>query len=52
MIWKPNVTIAAVERAGRLLLVEEDADGDPAEFYPHFLYLFVITPLKSSWIVN
>lgn len=28
MIWKPNVTVAAViERAGKFLLVEEDADG-------------------------
>lgn len=28
MIWKPNVTVAAiVERQGRFLLVEEEADG-------------------------
>lgn len=28
MIWKPNVTVAAVvERDGRFLLVEEEADG-------------------------
>lgn len=28
MIWKPNVTVAAVvERQGRFLIVEEDADG-------------------------
>ncbi len=28
MIWKPNVTVAAVvEREGRFLLVEEEADG-------------------------
>lgn len=28
MVWKPNVTVAAiVERAGRFLLVEERADG-------------------------
>lgn len=28
MIWKPNVTVAAViERAGKFLLVEEEADG-------------------------
>lgn len=29
MIWKPNVTVAAVvERAGRFLLVEEEAGGE------------------------
>jgi len=29
MLWKPNVVVAAVvERDGRFLLVEEDADGD------------------------
>ncbi|MFL6624531.1 MAG: NUDIX hydrolase [Sulfurifustis sp.] len=29
MIWKPNVTVAAViERAGKFLLVEEEADGE------------------------
>jgi 8-oxo-dGTP pyrophosphatase MutT (NUDIX family) len=29
MIWKPNVTVAAVvERAGRFLLVEEEDDGE------------------------
>ncbi len=29
MVWKPNVTVAAVvERAGRFLLVEETADGE------------------------
>jgi 8-oxo-dGTP pyrophosphatase MutT (NUDIX family) len=28
MVWKPNVTVAAVvEREGRFLLVEEEADG-------------------------
>ena len=28
MIWKPNVTVAAVvERQGRFLIVEEDSDG-------------------------
>lgn len=28
MVWKPNVTVAAViERRGKFLLVEEDADG-------------------------
>ena len=28
MVWKPNVTVAAiVEREGKLLLVEEDAEG-------------------------
>lgn len=28
MVWKPNVTVAAViERDGKFLLVEEDADG-------------------------
>ncbi len=28
MIWKPNITVAAVvERGGRFLLVEEEADG-------------------------
>lgn len=30
MIWKPNVVVAAiVEREGRFLLVEEEADGRP-----------------------
>ncbi|MBI5612988.1 MAG: NUDIX hydrolase [Gammaproteobacteria bacterium] len=29
MIWKPNVTVAAVvERDGRFLVVEEDSDGE------------------------
>ena len=30
MIWKPNVTVAAiVERAGRFLLIEEETEGGP-----------------------
>lgn len=30
MIWKPNVTVAAViERDGKFLLVEEETDGGP-----------------------